>query len=59
VNVFSDLPAVAMEYVRRIEDILRVGTRIVPIGPKHRWVLFVEWRKTGKLNVPHILLVFV
>ena len=33
-NVFSDLPAVAMEYVWRIEDILRVGARIVPVGPK-------------------------
>jgi len=33
VNVFSDLPAAEMAYVWRIEDILIVGARIVPVGP--------------------------
>ena len=40
-GTFSDLPAAAQDYVRRIEEILGVGIGIVSIGPKRKQVLSV------------------
>jgi adenylosuccinate synthase len=40
-STFSDLPAAAQDYVRRIEEILGVGIGIVSIGPKRKQVLSV------------------